>query len=229
MCQLILTRLLTTEGNKGGVTRISPDGHRFEYSTLLPGGSSNLAVDSQRNVYVIGQIGPDTGVFFPVTADAFQSTYGGGQRDLTIARLNQNGVLTYASYFGGNGIDAVGRGRFAIDAAGNIYFTGSTNSTDFPLARPFQSALRGNYDAFVAKYNTMTGPVLSSYLGGSASENSYGDGSNFYDMAVAVDNSGRFYAAGQTKSADFPTTANSFDTSFNGPAYDGFLTKISSQ
>jgi hypothetical protein len=220
---------LTTQGDKGGVTKISPDGKRFEYSTLLPGGSSNLAVDSQRNVYVVGQVSAATGTYFPVTAGAFQSTYGGGERDLTIAKLDQNGVLIYSSYFGGNGLDASGRGRLATDATGNVYFTGSTNSANFPLAQPFQSALRGNYDAFVVEFNVVSGPVLSSYLGGSAGENSYGDGANFSNTAIAVDNSGRIYLAGRSDSADFPTTPNAFDTSFNGPTYDGFLTKISSQ
>ena len=146
---------LTAQGGGGGVTRISPDGRRFEYSTLLPGFSSNLAVDSQRNVYVVGQVRAETGTYFLVTADAFQSTYGGGERDLTIAKLDQNGVLIYGSYFGGNGLDTPGNNniRLAIDATGNIYFAGSTNSTNFPLAQPYQSTLRGNYDAFVVKFN----------------------------------------------------------------------------
>jgi hypothetical protein len=220
---------LTTQGDKGGVTKISPNGRQFEYSTLLPGSSSNLAVDSLCNVYVVGQVWAETGTYFPVTVDAFQSTFGGGERDLTIAKLDQNGVLIYGSYFGGNGLDTSGRGNLAIDAAGNIYFTGSTNSTNFPLAQPFQSALGGNYDAFVVKFKVATGLVLSSYLGGSAGENSYGDGANFYNTAIAVDNSGHIYAAGQTDSADFPTTPNAFDNTFNGPAYDGFLTKITNR
>jgi hypothetical protein len=209
----------------GGVTKISPDGRRLEYSTPLPGFPSGLAVDSQRNVYFVGEVRAENGTYFPVTADAFQSTYGGGERDLTIAKLDQNGVLIYGSYFGGNGSDV---GRLAIDAAGNIYFAGSTNSTNFPLAQPFQSALGGNYDAYVVKFNVATGPVLSSYLGGSAGENSYGDGTNFFG-SIAVDNSGHIYLAGRTDSADFPTTPNAFDTTFNGPSYDGFLTKISSR
>jgi hypothetical protein len=188
-----------------------------------------LAVDSQRNVCVVGQVTTATGTYFPVTADAFQSTYGGGERDLTIAKLDQNGVLIYGSYFGGNGLDTSGNGRLAIDAAGNIYFSGSTNSANFPLAQPFQSALGGNYDAFVVKFNVATGPVLSSYLGGSANENSQGNGVNSRPATIAVDNSGRIYLTGRTDSADFPTTPNAFDTTFNGPAYDGFLTKISSR
>jgi hypothetical protein len=222
----------TAQGDKGGVTKISPDGRRFEYSTPLPGYASVLTVDSRRNVYIVGEVeAATTGTYFPVTADAFQSTYGGGERDLTIAKLDQNGELIYGSYFGGNGIDTspTYNGRLVIDAAGNIYFTGSTNSTNFPLAHPFQSALGGSYDAFVVKFNLAAGPVLSSYLGGSAGENSYGAGVNLDPAAIAVDHSGHIYLAGRTDSADFPTTPNAFDTSFNGPAYDGFLTRISSR
>jgi hypothetical protein len=220
----------TQSGTGCGVTKISPDGRKFEYSTVLPGESIGLAVDSQRNVYFVGQVRAEKGTYFPVTADAFQSTYGGGERDLTIARLDQNGELIYGSYFGGNGLDTPpNRGMsVAIDSAGHIYFTGSTNSTNFPLAQPFQSAPGSDYDAFVVKLNVATGPVLSSYLGGSANENSKGDSIDYYGT-IAVDNFGHIFLAGRTDSVDFPTTPNAFDTTFNGPAYDGFLTKISSQ
>jgi hypothetical protein len=78
----------------------------------------------------------------------------------------------------------------------------------------------------VVKFNLATGPVLSSYLGGSANENARGDGIDYFGT-IAADNSGRIYVAGRTDSADFPTTPNAFDTTFNGPTYDGFLTKIS--
>jgi hypothetical protein len=215
----------------GGVTKISPDGSWFEYDTPLPGQSAAVAVDSQRNAYLAGWIESDTGLVFPVTADAFQSTFAGGSRDLTIARLDQNGILNFATYFGGSGLDSTGNSNcgVAIDAAGNVYITGSTNSTDIPLVQPFQSALGGDFDAFVVKFNIATGLVLSSYLGGSAGESSYGDGQNFFNTAIAVDYSGNIYLAGRTDSPDFPTTPNAFDTTFNGPAYDGFLTKISIQ
>jgi hypothetical protein len=218
---------IIAQGSGCGVTKINPDGHRFEYSTPLPGGVGGLAVDNKRNVYFVGNIEGANSTPFQVTADAFQSTYGGGTYDLTIAKLDQNGVLIYGSYFGGNGLDINnGNTRLAIDAVGNIYFTGSTNSTNFPLTQPFQSTLGGSYDAFVVKFNIPTGPVLSSYLGGSASENSCGDGYNFLGI-IAVDNSAHIYVAGRTDSADFPTTPNALDTTFNSPNYDGFLTKIS--
>jgi hypothetical protein len=220
----------TNQGDKGGVSKISPDGRQFEYSTPLPGYSIALAVDSQFNVYIVGQVGPELGTYFPVTADAFQSTYAGGSWDLTIARLDQSGMLNYGSYFGGNRLDtSAGNTTLAIDAAGNIYFSGSTNSNNFPLARAFQNALGGGYDAFVVKFNVANGPLLSSYLGGSAAENSTGDDINFYGSIIAADNSGRIYVAGRTDSVDFPTTPNAFDATFNGPDYDGFLTVISTQ
>ena len=47
----------------------------------------------------------------------------------------------------------------------------------------------------------------STYLGGSSYD--YGSG-------IAVDGAGNAYLTGRTNSADFPTTAGAFDTTFNG-------------
>ena len=57
----------------------------------------------------------------------------------------------------------------AVDAAGNAYVTGYTDSTDFPTtAGAFQTTYGGgDYDAFVTKLNpTGTALVYSTYLGG---------------------------------------------------------------
>ena len=74
---------------------------------------------------------------------------------------------------------------------------GTTTSTDLPL--PFgiglQPFLAGAQDAFVAKLNHGVVVALT-YLGGVGDEEG---------LAVAVDPSGNVYAAGSTKSADFPT------------------------
>ena len=74
--------------------------------------------------------------------------YNGG-RDAFVTKLNPAGsALVYSTYLGGAGVDA-GRG-IAVDAAGNAYVTGTTNSPDFPTtAGAFDTTLNGVDDAFV--------------------------------------------------------------------------------
>ena len=92
-----------------------------------------------------------------------------------------------------------------MDARGNAYVTGTTNSVDFPLAHPLatNSALRGSANAFVSKLNfddRTPKPVLtlaySTYLGGGGLDRGLG---------IAVDAGGNAYVTGFTTSPDFPT------------------------
>ena len=59
-------------------------------------------------------------------------------------------MLDYSTYLGGSSFD---EGLdIAVDAAGNAYVTGVTNSADFPTANALQGTLDGgSFDAFVAK------------------------------------------------------------------------------
>ena len=58
----------------------------------------------------------------------------------------------------------------------------------------------------------------STFLGGSGGI----DGGN----EIALDGAGNAYLPGITQSADFPTTAGAFDTTFNGGIFDAFVTKL---
>jgi hypothetical protein len=59
----------------------------------------------------------------------------------------------------------------------------------------------------------------STFVGGSDMDRAQG---------VAVDGSGSVYVTGYTYSADFPTTAGAYDTTYNGGGYDVFVTKLNS-
>ena len=136
-------------------------------------------------------------------------------------------VLAYSSYFGGSGDDAVR--AIAVDANGNIYLTGVTTSTNFPTASAHQGSKLGTNattDAFVTKLNPAgTTVFFSTYLGGTGSENNATETAG----SIALDANGNVYVAGDTVSADFPTTGNAFQPTYaggsNNPA-DGFITRF---
>lgn len=123
------------------------------YSTYLGGAFSDIglgiAVDSSGNAHVAGNTGSTD---FPTT-NPLQAAKA-GDRDVFVTEFNAGGsFLLFSSYLGGSGDDV--SGGIAVDSFGNVYVTGSTQSTDFPKASPLQSACNncgvGNSDAFVAK------------------------------------------------------------------------------
>ncbi|HEU0005710.1 MAG TPA: SBBP repeat-containing protein, partial [Terriglobia bacterium] len=125
-------------------------------------------------------------------------------------------VLSFSVYQGGTGLDqAYG---IAVDAAGNSYITGTTESVNFPLqsqAAGYPNDNRKN--AFVMKLNPQGTTVLySTYLGGSADDEG---------LAITVDGSGQALVAGYTDSTNFPT-ANPYRATNSG-VRDGFVTRLS--
>src|SRR5438094_386668 len=114
--------------SSGFVTKLNPAGSvSLIYSTYLPAGGSGIAVDASGNVYVTG----GTGIDFPTTAGAFQTTYGGGIDDGFVAKLDPTGsALVYSTYLGGSGGDVIS--GLAVAAAANADVTGFTASADFP-------------------------------------------------------------------------------------------------
>ncbi|MGH8010614.1 MAG: SBBP repeat-containing protein, partial [Candidatus Binatia bacterium] len=136
------------------IVKLDPTGSSLMYATYL-GGSSNdfgfgIAVDASGNAHVTGWTESTN---FPTTAQTLQAARGGGERDAFLAKLNATGsALLYSTYLGGSSND-FGSG-IAVDAAGNAYVAGRTDSPDFATVTPLQSTKKGNFDAFVVKCNT---------------------------------------------------------------------------
>src|SRR6185295_15591860 len=106
-------------------------------------------------------------------------------------------ALLYATYIGGRGDDRVA--GIAVDTSGQIYLTGSTASTNFPLVAAIRPTLGGSRDAFAVKLNAIGNLLIySTYLGGSG-----------YDAATAisVNAAGNAFIGGDTQSADFPLSS----------------------
>ncbi|HXM95019.1 MAG TPA: SBBP repeat-containing protein [Candidatus Dormibacteraeota bacterium] len=158
-----------TTGNAFGAAFISlldtglPGSTSLKYSTFLGGTGSTTAfgirVDAAGNAYVAGQTNSAS---FPVTSGAFQTTLAtGAVADAFISELSPGAKgaadLIYSTYFGGKGTSSGSTdaaNAIAIDASKNVYITGTTFSTNlpvFPNPGAFQTALKGNSDAFIAK------------------------------------------------------------------------------
>jgi hypothetical protein len=127
-------------------------------------------------------------------------------------------TLIYSTYLGGSNFDS--GGGIAVDASGNAYVTGDTQSNNFPtIAGAFDMVFAGPSDAFVAKLDPAGSALIySTYLGGSNVDLGAG---------IALDASFNAYVAGYTASTNFPTTAGAFDTTLDG-SFDGFVAKLNS-
>jgi hypothetical protein len=134
-------------------------------------------------------------------------------------------VLSYFSYLGGNGYDVAGIATptgspfntsgqaAAIDSAGDLYVTGYTESTNFPVKAAYETAptkVQGGTppSAFVTKFAPDGKSVIfSTYLGGTVGSDQA--------TSIAVDSSGNAIVVGTTGSNDFPVTSGAYQTVCN--------------
>ncbi len=117
-------------------------------------------------------------------------------------------VVQFSTFLGGNQNDF--GNDIAVDAKGNAYVAGSTNSADFPKQNPIDGVLEDDSDAFVTKFATDgSALVYSTFLGGQFSDSA---------AAIAVTQDGKACITGFTgeNSAppivqnSFPVTPNAF-------------------
>ena len=202
------------------LAKLNATGSALVYSTYLGGSGddsgNSIAVDTSGNAYVTGYTDSTN---FPATAGAFQPTIGGMFDNGFVTKLNPTGsALVYSTYLGGSGDDS-GQG-IAVEASGNAYVTGSTDSTNFPAtAGAFQPTIGGMFDnGFVTKLNpTGSALVYSTYLGGSGNDSG---------NSIAVNTSGNAYVTGYTDSTNFPVTAGAFQPTIGGMFDNAFVTKL---
>jgi hypothetical protein len=180
---------------------------------------NSIAVDGSGNAYVTGGT-YSTEATFPATAGP-DLTYNGGNYDAFVAKVNAAGnALVYCGYIGGSAYD-VGSG-IAVDASGNSYIAGTTDSTagTFPVTVGPDLTHNGGYDdAFVAKVDASgTSLVYCGYIGGSSSD---------FGCGIAVDASGNAHVTGYTAStaATFPELVGP-DMTYNGGVYDAYVAKV---
>jgi uncharacterized repeat protein (TIGR01451 family) len=203
------------------VFRLNPGGNGAAdllYSTFLGVDYDSeyaygLALDSANRVYVCGKTGAPS---FPITPGAFDATCGSdgncnARSDFFVSKLNLGGNgsadLVYSTFLGGNLWEGFyGECDIALGTNGDVYVTGDTGSTDFPVtADAYDLTQDGAWgDAFVARLRLQgqgaADLIYGTYVGGSYVE---GGGT-----AIALDEQNRVYVVGETNSSNFPTTAH---------------------
>ena len=194
------------------LAKISADGTRLLYATYFGNAGTvvnAVAVDGAGSAYLAGQ----TGAGLP-TVNAVQPTLAGGA-DAFVAKLNAAGsALVFSTYLGGHADDAaVGVG---VDAAGNVYVAGPTDSTDFPQ----RSALAASFGAPASNFVTALTPsgaalVYSTY---------FGTTQTFVD-ALAVTSAGAVYLTGTITSTGLGTV-RPLQAMYGGGSSDAFIARI---
>lgn len=189
----------------------------LSYSTYFGGNFGDLALgvkvftDTNQNSFVY-LAGETLSRKFPFTNFVGSDpTFNGGKinGDAFVAKLSADASnLVYFTYIGGSEDD--GALDLAVDASGNAFITGFTDSTNFPTLNAAFPKIKGfrdpsfhTYptDAFVTELDPNGGLVYSTYLGGSRPD---------VAGAIALDSSGNAYITGYTYSGDFPTNSTVF-------------------
>lgn len=208
--------------------------------------------DAQGNAYSGGTVfGPD----FPTTTGAFQVIWGGGQatqggvgtpRDVGILKYNTTGTqLMYATYIGGSANEDPH--SMVVDSDDNLWVMGNTASLNFPTSTDAYSRIpSGNFDIFLVKLSPNgTNLLAGTLIGGSGVDGTNGIessaagplrnlsplGANFGDMyrgEIVVDSLDRPWVASTSKSNDFPTTTNAYQSTYGGGNQDAVVFSMSS-
>jgi uncharacterized protein (TIGR03437 family) len=178
------------------VAKVSPDGSKVLYYTVLSGSSADaaaaIALGSDGSAYVTGSTGSSD---FPVTTGALQTSFNAaGASQGFLVKVNPAGAVAYSTYINGTAYtQATG---VAIDSAGDVYLTGM-GGPGYPVSssQPAQG--------FILKLDTGLSKVLMSIYG-------YGGG------LIALDSQSDIYLAGNAQ-PDLATSAGGTPPVFTLP------------
>jgi hypothetical protein len=217
ICMVLVTNLIMYTAGISPAAAIT--GPSLTYSTYLGGTVEDrvnaIALDSSGNVYLTGlTVSGTVANTFPGTSNSSLQNFNKGGTDIFVAKISAAGTLMWTTLLGGSGTDIAT--AIAVDGSGIVYITGSTTSTDFPTASPYQANTAGGTDAFVTAIKADgTGLIYSTYIGSPGLDEGNG---------IAVDSAGNAYVTGLA-SANFPKTPGTY-TAVGGMT-DAFVAKFS--
>ncbi len=191
-----------------GINFFAPLSHNY-----ADGARGEINIDKNNNVYIVSTTSSDD---FPVTSNAFQTTFAGGSLDGCITVLdNSLHSIIWSSFLGGSLLDAVY--GIVIDDTMNVYVCGGTTSLNFPTTSGcYQPAFGGGTaDGFITKISPNGNAITASTYYGSA----------YYDQTYLMDRSkqGYIFVYGQTSD---PGNSYIQNATWNHPGGGQFITKF---
>jgi len=169
----------------------------------------SIGIANDDTVYILGTTDSSD---IPITLGAYDQTINGSD-DFLIARFNNDLTqLLSSTYIGGTNDEQAWYSRISFDPSGNVYISGITKSTDYPVTAGAydESYNGGTTDGIISKFSADLGSLIAStYIGGSDRE---------YISANVIDSSGDIVSLGYTRSTDFPVVA--------GGAYETYTASI---
>jgi gliding motility-associated-like protein len=182
-----------------------------------------IKIDPFGNLFATGHTNSTD---FPIqNAGTYYDSVFDATTDIFILKFSNTGERLWGTYYGGGDLvnsDGIDEGEsIAIDQTGNIFITGHTHTSNFPVQNAgtyFDNKVGGDSDAFILKFDNAGNRLWATYYGGYGSEES---------SSITCDKSGNIFITGYTNSPDFPVqSANTyFNKTLNG-LYDVFILKF---
>jgi gliding motility-associated-like protein len=234
------------------ITKLSANGAQRLFSTYLGGGRSeypsSLIVDEQNNLIVYGVTSSNN---FPVSANAFQNAYRGGNNitpissitfsagsDIFITKFNTNGTgIIGSTYYGGTANDGInsnnGSSNFATLFNYGDNSRGEVNLTPDGRILIASQTFSDNIAitpgaAQPTKSGGQDGLVacFSQDLSQLLFSTFVGGGGADGCYSVQTDNSGNLFICGGTSSNNMPGMIGGVNTSYLGGRTDGYIIKL---
>lgn len=232
------------------ILKYDSSGMQLEYATYLGGSESevplSMIMNSKEELVILGVTNSTD---FPITTEAWQNSFAGGQSihtilgvdfdngsDMFIAKLSKDGSqLTGSTYFGGSGNDGLNdsdgaltmnygdeeRGEVFIDDMDNIYISGSSGSSDLFTNTGIPSFRRNYGGGETDAVVAKFSPDVKKMIWGGYLGGILEDAG----FALKVDDERNVYATGGTRSFDFPAVGAGYDLTHNGDI-DGWVALI---
>ncbi len=179
-------------------------------------GGHAIVADATGNIFVTGYTKSSN--FPKLNAGTFYQATLGGVQDAFMLKFNNSGTRIWASYYGGNAFDE--GNALAVDSDNELFVTGTTKSTNFPVFDAgtfYQGTMAGDTDAYAIKFTNTGTRLWATYLGGTDAD---------YGQSVICNQTDDVFFSGYSRSTDLYTYTPDFDRyyqSANAGGTDIFL------